>query len=79
MTGFATKDELAQIKHALNTGFSDIRLEMASLKGDLELKISDVKGGLEVKIAEVKSDVIRWMFTFFVAMLLAILGLYFKK
>ena len=41
--------------------------------------LSNVKGQLEVKIAEVKSDVIRWMFAFYVTMLLAILGLYFKK
>jgi hypothetical protein len=41
--------------------------------------LSTVKGQLEVKIAEVKSDVIRWMFAFYVTMLLAILGLYFKK
>jgi hypothetical protein len=41
--------------------------------------LSNVKGQLEVKIAEVKSDVIRWVFAFIVAVLLAILGLYFKK
>ncbi len=41
--------------------------------------LANVKGELSVKIADVKSDVIRWMFAFFAAMLIAILGLYFKK
>jgi len=68
MTGFATKEELAQIRGALNTGLAEIRGE-----------VTGVKGELETKIAEVKSDVLRWMFAFFVTTLLAILGLYFKK
>ena len=65
---FATKEDLAQLRGELHKGLSDVRGELAS-----------VKGGLEVKIADVKSDVIRWMFAFFVTMLIAILGLYFKK
>lgn len=68
MTGFATKEELAQIRGAVNTGFAEVRGEMAKMRGELE-----------VKIADVKSDVLRWMFAFFVTTLLAILGLYFKK
>jgi len=38
-----------------------------------------VRGELRTEMANVKSDVIRWMFAFFVTMLLAILGLYLKK
>jgi hypothetical protein len=34
---------------------------------------------LNVKIFDVKSDIIRWIFAFFVAIILAIVGLYFKK
>ena len=33
---------------------------------------------VEVKVAECKSDIMRWMFAFFVTMMLAILGLYLK-
>jgi hypothetical protein len=40
---------------------------------------ANVRGDLRTEIAEVKSDVLRWMFAFFVTMLLAILGLYLKK
>ena len=41
--------------------------------------LANVKGELEVRISDVRTDVIRWMFAFFVTMLIAILGLYFKK
>ena len=41
--------------------------------------LANVRGELRTEIAHVKSDVIRWMFAFFVTMLLAILGLYLKK
>ena len=33
---------------------------------------------VEVKIAETKTDIIRWVFGFFVALMLAIIGLYLK-
>jgi len=75
MTGFATKEELAQIRGAINTGLAEVRGEMAKMRGDLEVKIADVR----TEVVGVKSDVMRWMFAFFVTTLLAILGLYFKK
>ncbi len=64
----ATKEELG-----------DVTRELTRVESRLEVKIAQVEGRLDVKIAEVKSDVIRWMFAFFITMLLAILGLYFKK
>ena len=44
-------------------------------KEDLAREIGDVK----VKMAETKSDIIRWVFAFFVTLMLAIIGLYFKS
>ena len=44
------------------------REDVVKLKGDLETKISDTK-----------SDIIRWVFGIFVVLMLAIIGLYFKK
>jgi hypothetical protein len=41
--------------------------------------LANVRGELRTEIANVKSDVIRWVFAFFVATILAILGLYLKK
>jgi hypothetical protein len=69
---FATKLELKE-------EIAKIREDLVRLESRLEKKIAEVKGELEVKISEVKSDVIRWMFGFFVAMLIAILGLYLRK
>ena len=34
---------------------------------------------LEVKIAETKVEILRWTFGFFIALMLALIGLYFKK
>ncbi|MDI9364631.1 MAG: hypothetical protein QM541_06750 [Flavobacterium sp.] len=34
---------------------------------------------LEVKLSETKVEILRWMFGIFLAMMLAIIGLYFKK
>jgi hypothetical protein len=56
-----------------------LETKTTSLEGRLTTKIAEVEGRLEVKIVEVKSDVIRWMFGFFVAILIAILGLYLRK
>jgi hypothetical protein len=67
--------ELFQL--CLNTFATKLELkeEIAKVREDL----LRVEGRLETKIAEVKSDVIRWMFGFFVAILIAILGLYLRK
>ena len=67
--------ELFQL--CLNTFATKLELkeEIAKVREDL----LRVEGRLETKIAEVKSDVIRWMFGFFVAMLIAILGRYLRK
>lgn len=35
-------------------------------------------GEVKVKIAETKADTIRWVFAFFVTLMLAVIGLYFK-
>jgi len=41
--------------------------------------LKDVELKLSVKISETKTDIIRWVFAFFVPLLLAIIGLYVKK
>ena len=65
---FATKLELFATKAELKEEIGNVREDLAKAKGELEVKISDVK-----------SDVLRWMFAFFITMILAILGLYLKK
>jgi len=65
---FTTKEDMAVVR-------GELKADIVGLRGELKAD----KGELEVKIAEVKSDVLRWLFAFFVTTLLAILGLYFKK
>ena len=50
-------------------------LKILATKADLKEEIAR----LDVKISDVKSDIIRWVFAFFVATMLAIAGLYLKK
>ena len=74
---FATKEDLRNFatKEDLRTFATKEDLRNFATKEDL----ANVRGELRTEIANVKSDVIRWMFAFFVTMLLAILGLYLKK
>jgi hypothetical protein len=65
---FATKADLFATR-------SELKEEIASVREDL----AKVEGRLETKISDVKSDVLRWMFAFFITMIFAILGLYLKK
>ena len=64
---------------ATKEDISLLREDLANVKGGLMENIARVEGRLETKIAEVKSDVIRWIFAFVVAVMLAIIGLYFKR
>ena len=69
---FATKEDLVGFR-------GELKEDIAGLRGELKADIASLKGGLEVKISDVRTDIMRWMFAFLVTMLLAILGLYFKK
>jgi hypothetical protein len=40
--------------------------------------LAKLEGKLTTSISETKSEIQRWVFAFFLAMILAILGLYFK-
>ena len=85
-----TKEEFANFRTSMKGDFADFRTEMktdfADFRSEVKTEIADfrteVKGNLsklEVKVSETKSDTLRCMFAFFVTMLLALLGLYFKK
>lgn len=64
----ATKEDVSKIR-------TDFTKEMSTVKGELKADIAR----LDVKISDVKSDLIRWMFAFFVTLILAIIGTYFKS
>src|ERR1700754_2473808 len=77
------KEEFANVRGEMKEEFAKVRGEMkeglASVRGEMKEGFAKLKGDLEVKISDTKTDVARWMFALFVTMLLAILGLYFKK
>lgn len=66
----------------------DARVLVTEIEQIIELKISEKKDvlatkedikNLEIRIAETKVDLIKWVFAFFAAISLMIIGLYFKK
>ena len=56
---------------------NEANLKILTTKEDIYNVKEEIKQ-LEVKIAETKSDIIRWVFAFFVTLMLAIVGLYFR-
>lgn len=74
----ATKEELWKVKEELKEEISNVKF---ILKEDIVNLRTELKGdiaSLDVKISDFKSDIIRWVFAFFVTLMLAIIGLYFK-
>ena len=74
-------DALEQRFSSFEQRFDYFEQRLASFEERFATKedLANVKGELSVKISDVRSDVVRWMFAFFISMLIAILGLYFKK
>ncbi len=61
---------------------NDQNLKTITTKEDLknlELKLTQQIDETKLKIAETKTDIIRWVFAFFIPLMLAIIGLYVKK
>ncbi|HWK05662.1 MAG TPA: hypothetical protein VNS58_18610 [Puia sp.] len=63
----ATKEDLWATREELR---EDLWATREELKGDIAKTREEIK--------DVKSDVIRWMFAFFITMMLAMLGLFLK-
>jgi len=57
---------------------NDNNLKVLATKEDIQLLKLDL-AKLELKISESKVETLRWVFGFFVALMLAIVGLYFKN
>jgi tRNA(Ile)-lysidine synthase TilS/MesJ len=53
--------------------------DLKDLKIELKQDIADLKLELSVKMVETKTEMIRWVFAFFIPLMLAIIGLYVKK
>ena len=79
LSTFATKAELLGTKSELKEEIASVKFELKGEIASVREDLAKVEGRLETKISDVKSDVLRWMFAFFITMILAILGLYLKK
>jgi hypothetical protein len=75
--GEAEAEALVSFVDAKLKESNEANLKIVATKEDISLVKQDIIK-LETKIAETKADMIKWMFSFFVAMMLAIIGLYFK-
>lgn len=77
------KQKLGNQEAEALVGFVDARLREANehtlqhLATKEDMKDTELK--LSVKISETKTDIIRWVFAFFVPLMLAIIGLYIRK
>ena len=61
------------------TDYIDIQVKDRYDAGKQYLATKEDVSRIEVKIAESKTDSIKWTFSFFMALALMIIGLYFKK
>jgi hypothetical protein len=79
---FAARQDFTNLAGSLKTKIAAVEggleTRITAVEGKLYTRIAEVEGSLATKITEVKSDIMRWMFAFFVTMILAIIGLYFK-
>ncbi|MFP5040374.1 hypothetical protein [Parasediminibacterium sp. JCM 36343] len=72
-------DEKTQVYQTLQTkDLENLRKEMHTVFATKE-DFAKMDSKLETKLAETKVEILRWMFGIFLAMMMAIIGLYFKK
>lgn len=71
-TILATKQDLTATRQ-------EFKEEMIATKQELKTDIAGLKLYVSEKIADTRSDIMRWMFAFFITIVLAFIGLYFKK
>lgn len=60
-------------------GFVDSKLKATHEDNLKNLATKEDIKNVELKIAETKTDIIRWVFAFFIPLMLAIIGLYVRK
>ena len=53
--------------------------DLEVLRSEIKEDFAKLDGKIDTKISETKVEILRWMFGIFLAMILAIIGLYFKK
>jgi len=78
----ATKQDLSEMKSDLKADINSLKIEIANGRNELKLEIADLRTELKTDIANSRSDIIKWMFIFWIgqlAAMIAIAGLILKK
>jgi hypothetical protein len=77
------KQKLGSKEAEALVGFVDARIKESTEQNIKTLAtkedLKDVELRLSVKISDTKTDIIRWVFAFFIPLMLAIIGLYVRK
>jgi hypothetical protein len=71
----------AKLKEAHEDNLKNLatKEDLKDLRLELKQDIAELKLELSVKISENKTDIVRWVFAFFIPLMLAIIGLYVRK
>ena len=72
------EEEAKALVDYVDSKVNESNLKVLSTKEDISLLKQNILM-LDNKIAEIKTDIIKWVFGFFVTQVLMILGLYFRK
>ncbi len=77
------KQKLGSKEAEALVGFVDARIKESNEQNVKTLAtkedLKDLELRLSVKISDTKTDIIRWVFAFFIPLMLAIIGLYVRK
>lgn len=55
------------------------RQDIMDLSASTKKDIADLRLDLSLKISETRTEILRWVFAFYIPLLLAIIGLYLRK
>lgn len=74
----ATKEDLAKVALATKEDLVKLKEDFADLKSDLKEGLAKLDGKIDAKISESKSEMIKWMFIFWIGQIAATI-LFLKK
>ncbi len=66
-----------KFEHRLAEEFSKIRVEMAEMRAESKSEMAEMKSSLIAEIQSTRSEMIKWMFVFWVGQIAVLVGLLF--
>jgi uncharacterized FlaG/YvyC family protein len=75
----ATKEDIERARGVLKEDIGKVRSELKEdierVKSELEINLERIRGELDVKIEKTKSDIIKWMFLFWIGQLASLIAI----